>query len=210
MGLFDFFRKGRKKKAEAKKDQENLSSGSNRYIELDEFLYLSVKMIINSQVSSNNEHIGAFIKNQLSDQDNKRLQEEIKYFMFCLLNFHIYSEVVVNKKIIDLSTEKAQKHFINLTNSALDRAFLTAFSEIEFSVDKYEDRYEKYSFYLERYKYSNFERSFVECFAMILSGAFDDEPIDIEDLELLQLGKWIYTGFGESTRITVRSQNFIL
>lgn len=194
------------------KNDDKDTSHSERHIELEEFLYLSNKMIINNQTSSNTEMIKSFITDDITDREFNSLKEEIKYLMFCLLNFYTFSEIMIKRKLLNVNNKKEQDHFIALTNFSLERAFLSSFNDFDYSLTKFQNRYGKYTYYLTEYKYQHFERSFVECFIAQVSGAFEDNenPIDIDLMQLLEVGRWIFKTYGEITQKTLSQQNFIL
>lgn len=190
---------------------EQVKKDSTTYMELEEFLYLSDKMVINNKTATDTKFISAFIK----DKDENELvvvKEEIRYLMFCLLHVYTYAEVVVNKKLIDFKDERAMNHFKNMTYDSLERAFLTSLNDFDYSVEKYKDRYAKYAEYLAKYNHQNFERSFVECFAAQLTGEFDDdtEVTDIDFTPLMLTARWVFRTYGEITKATISKQNFIL
>ena len=89
---------------------------------------------------------------------------------------------------------------------------MTSFNDFEYTLEKYKNRYEKYTHYLGIYKYKDFERSFLECFALQLTAGFKDNAssINIGFTQILLTGRWIYRTYGESTKITLNEQNFII
>ena len=216
MGLFDFLKKRKSNnnpKSEIKEQQPlgQTNSTSTSYVELEEFFYLANKMVINNKASIDTKNLNAFIKNY-NEEELLVVKEEIRYMMFSLLHLYTFGEVIINKKLINSDDEKALDHFKIMTHNSLERAFLTSYNDFDYSVEKYENRYTKYTQYLIKYKYQNFERSFLECFAAQLSGAFEDSPkstnIDIQ--ELLLTAKWVFRTYGEQTKLTLSKQNFII
>jgi len=80
--------------------QENRATVKKKTtMELEEFLYLAAKMVINNEASTKTTHIKAFIIDEISEKELRIVKEEIKYLMFCLLHFYAYAEIAVNKKI---------------------------------------------------------------------------------------------------------------
>lgn len=214
MGLFDFLKRKTDNNSERKESlpQRESKSTSKTYIELEEFLYLANKMVINNKASTDTAHIKAFIKDQISESDLNFVKEEIKYFMFCLLHFYTYTEIAVNKKILNINDEKALNHFKTISYNSLDRSFLTSLNDFEYTIEKCKNRYEKYTHYLGIYKYQDFERSFLECFATQITGGFNDNTISLNiDLQqILLTARWVYRTYGESTKVTLSKQNFII
>jgi len=216
MGIFDFFKRSKDSKSISKDsllESENKSSSrSKTYIELEEFLYLANKLVINNQAANDSAHIRAFITDDINETELNVIKEEIKYFMFCILNFYTYAEVTINKKILDLNNEKAQNHFLKTTYFSLERSFLTSFGDFDYTIEKYKNRYAKYTQYLGKYHYQDIERSFLECFAAQLSGGFEDNPIplNVDITQLLLTARWVYRTYGETTKLTLSNQNFII
>jgi hypothetical protein len=216
MGIFDFLKRKTDHKSnsiDSLPERENKSNSTSKtYIELEEFLYLANKMVINNQASTDTAHIKAFIKHEISETELNVVKEEIKYFMFCLLHFYTYAEIAVNKKILNVNDEKAQKHFMTITYNSLERSFLTSLNDFDYTIEKYKNRYAKYTQYLGNYKYQDFERSFLECFAAQLTGGFKDNPIslNIDLTQILLTARWVYRTYGESTKLTLSKQNFII
>lgn len=182
------------------------------YIELEEFLYLSNKMIINNQASTDASHIKAFIEDEINETELNSVKEEIKYLMFCLLHFYTYVEIAYNKKILNINDEKAKEHFVTLSFISLERAFLTSLNDFDYTLEIYKDRYAKYAHYLEIYEYQDIERSFLECFAAQLAGGFVGTPksLDTDLTQLLLTARWIFRTYGNSTKLTLSRQNFII
>jgi|GEM_PF-5417668 len=214
MGLFDFIKKKKDINSEPKDSLPpgESKSTSNTYIELEEFLYLANKMIINNKASTDSAHIKAFITSEISESELNYVKEEIRYFMFCILHFYTYAEIAVNKKILDINDKRALNHFKKIGYQSIDRAFLTSLNDFDYTLEKFMNRYQKYTLYLHRYEYRDFERSFLECFAAQLSGAFDDCDISlkIELTELLLTARWVYRTYGESTKVTLSKLNLII
>lgn len=214
MGLFDFLKRKTDNNSERKDSLPNRESQytSKTHIELEEFLFLANKMVINNKASTDTAHIKAFIKDQISESELNFVKEEIKYFMFCLLHFYTYTEIAVNKKILNVNDEKELNHYKKISYFSLERSFLTSFNDFEYTVEKYKNRYEKYSHYLGIYKYQDFERSFIECFAVQIIGGYKDNPIslNIDLTQILLTARWVYRTYGESTKVTLSKQNFII
>lgn len=214
MGIFDFLKRKIDKKSnniDSFPERENKYT-SKTYIELEEFLYLANKMVINNTTSTDTAHIKAFISDEISENELSVIKEEIRYFMFCLLHFYTYVEITMNKKILNVDDEKALKHFKTISYYSLDRSFLTSLNDFEYTLEKYKDRYEKYTHYLGIYKYQDFERSFLECFATQLTGGFKDNAtsLNIDLTQLLLTARWVYRTYGESTKLTLNKQHFII
>jgi hypothetical protein len=215
MSIFDFLKRktdNKSKNSDSVPERENSSSSASKtYMELDEFLYLANKMVINNQASTDTAHVKAFIKDEISETELNVVKEEIKYFMFCLLHFSIYQEIAVNEKILNLNDKKAKIHFIKITHNSLERSFLFSSNDFDYTLEKYKNRYEKYIYYLEKYKYQDIERSFVECFAAQVTGMFEDNPngLNIDVTQLLLTARWVYRIYGESTKDTLSKLNLI-
>jgi len=214
MGIFNFLKRNtdiKSNKTESLPEAENKFT-SKTYIELEEFLYLANKMVINNNASTNTANIKAFIKDEISENELSVVKEEIKYFMFCLLHFYTYVEITLNKKILNLNDEKALNHFKTISYYSLDRSFLTSLNDFDYSLEKYKNRYENYTHYLGIYKYQDFERSFLECFTVQLSGGFNDNTLslNIDPIQILLTARWVYKTYGESTKLTLNKQNFII
>jgi hypothetical protein len=214
MGIFDFLKRITDNKFNNK---DSLPERENKYtskahIELEEFLYLSNKMVINNKTSTDTNYIKAFITDEISENELSVVKEEIKYFMFCLLHFYAYVEITMNKKILDEKDEKALNHFKRISYFSLDRSFLVSLNDFEYTLEKYKNRYEKYTHYLRIYKYQDIERSFLECFAAQLTGGYYDNAIslNINLKQLLLTARWIYRTYGETTKLTLSKQNFII
>jgi hypothetical protein len=214
MGLFDFLKRKTDNNSEHKDSLQERESKSNSktYIELEEFLYLANKMVINNKASTDTAHIKAFIKDQISESELNFVKEEIKYFMFCLLHFYTYAEIAVNKNILNVNDEKALNHFKTISYNSLNRSFLTSLNDFEYTIEKYKNHYEKYTHYLGIYKYQDFERSFIECFGAQITGGFKDNPmsLNIDLTQILLTAQWVYRTYGESTKVTLSKQNFII
>ena len=75
-------------------------------------------------------------------------------------------------------------------------------NDFDYSVEIYKNRYAKYTQYLGKYNYEDFERSFLECFAMQVTGGFEDssKPLNLDFTQLLKLARWIYRTYGEITK----------
>lgn len=181
-------------------------------MEIEEFLYMANKNIIVNKASNDSAHIKAFIKEDISETDLNVVKEEIKYLMFCLLSFHTFGEVAVKNKVLDLNDEKAIMDFKLMTYFSLERAFLTTRNDFDYSVEIYKNRYAKYTQYLGRYNYEGFERSFLECFALQVTGGFKDnsKPLNLDFTQLLKLARWIYRTYGEITKDSLSELNFRL
>lgn len=214
MGLFNFLKKKPNNNYERKDNspEREKDSTSKIYIELEEFLYLANKMVINNKASTDTAHIKAFITDQISESDLNLVKEEIKYYMFCLLHFYTYAEIAVNKKILDVNDERAVSHFKTISYNSLDRSFLTSFNDFEYTMEKYKNRYEKYTYYLGIYNYQDFERSFIECFGAQITGVFNDNPmsLNINLTQILLTAQWVFRTYGESTKDILSKQNFII
>ena len=181
-------------------------------MEIEEFLYMANKNIIVNRASNDSAHIKAFIKESISETDLNVVKEEIKYLMFCLLNFYTFGEIAVKNKVLDLKDEKAIKDFKLMTYFSLERAFLTTIHDFDYSIEIYKNRYAKYTQYLGMYNYEDFERSFLECFAMQVTGGFEDssKPLNLDFTQLLQLARWVYRAHGEVIKESLDELNFKL
>ncbi len=214
MGLFDFLKRKTDINSEHKDSfpQRESKSNSKIYIELEEFLYLANKMVINNKASTDTAHIKAFIKDQISESELNFVKEEIKYFMFCLLHFNTYAEIAINKNILNVNDEKALNHFKTISYNSLDRSFLTSSNDFEYTLEKFKNHYNKYTYYLGIYNYKDFERSFIECFGAQITGGFKDNPmsLNIDLIQILLTAQWVYRTYGESTKVTLSKQNFII
>jgi hypothetical protein len=214
MGLLNFIRRLMSKGEYC--EDSNLEMGNQTaqetYIKLEDFLFFSNNMIINNDASSSTTQIRTFITDDISEDDLNVVKEEVKYLMLCLLHFYTYAEVTVNRRILDTSDDEALNHFKAISYYSLERSFLTAFGTFEYTLDKFKNRYAKYTYYLGRYHYQNFERSFLECFAGQLSGLFDDSPssLNIELKQLMHTARWVYEAYGETTKLMLGKQNFII
>lgn len=170
-------------------------------------------MVINNQASNNTALIKSFITDEISEFELNVVKEEIKYFMFCLLHFYTFAEIAVNKKILNINDEKALNHFKTISYYSLERSFLTSLNDFDYNLEKYMDRYAKYTHYLGIYEYKDFERSFVECFAAQLTRVFEDNLFSVNiDLttQILYTAHWVYRTYGETTKLTLKNQNFII
>jgi hypothetical protein len=214
MGVFDFLKRKKDNKFNGSfsSPERDDKITSKTYIELEEFLYLANKMVINNQASNKTLHVKAYITDEISEQELNILKEEINYFMLCLLHFYTFVEITLNKKILDTNDEKALNHFKAISRYSIERSFLASLNDFEYTMEKYINRYEKYTHFLGIYKYQNFERSFLECFAAQLTGGFNDATvsIDVEPTQLLLMARWIYRAYGESTKLTLNETNFIM
>ena len=179
-------------------------------MEIEEFLYMANKNIIVNKASNDSAHIKAFIKEDISETDLNVIKEEIKYLMFCLLNFYTFGEISVKNKILNLNDEKAITDFKFMSYFSLERAFLTTMHDFDYSVEIYKNRYAKYTQYLGIYNYKDFERSFLECFAMQVTGGFEDSvtPLNLDFTQLLQLARWVYRAHGEVIKESLDELNF--
>jgi hypothetical protein len=214
MGIFDFLKKktdNKSNRSDSLPEKEH-KSASKTYVELEEFLYFANKMVIDNQASTDTTHIKAFITDEISENELSFVKEEIKYLMFCLLHFYTFVEIIRNKKILNENDEKALNHFKKISYYSLDRSFLASLNDFEYTLEKYKNRYEKYTHYLGIYKYQDFERSFLECFGMQLTGGFKDNAIslNIDSTQILLTARWVYRTYGESTKLTLSKQNFII
>jgi hypothetical protein len=212
MGIFDFLKRKTDKNSNKTDNLKENTTISKTYVELEEFLFLANKMIINNKASTDTAHIKAFITDEISENELSVVKEEIKYFMFCLLNFYTYAEITVNKKILNVNDEKALDYFKKISYYSLERSFLTSLNDYEYTIEKYKNRYEKYTHYLGIYKYQDFERSFLECFAAQLKGGFTDNTnsLNIDLTQILLTARWVYRTYGESTKLTLNEKNFIV
>ncbi len=69
MGLFDFLKRKTDNNSDRKDSLPKGDSNSKTFIELEEFLYLANKMVINNKTSTDTAHIKAFIKDQISESE---------------------------------------------------------------------------------------------------------------------------------------------
>lgn len=182
------------------------------YIELEEFLYLANKMVINHKEAQKTDNIRVFIRDELSAEALLQVKREIKYLMLCLLHFFTFEDVIINKKLINPNDEKGLYYFKKIGFQSLERAFLSSLSDFDYSIEQFSNRYEKYTHYLSTYNYRQFERSFMECFAAQITGAFQDNPnpLKLDLAELMQTAQWVFRTYGEMTRSNLRIQNFII
>lgn len=190
-------------KPEPKKQDKPKSS-------LEDFAYQLTKMAFQNGTSENTQSINAFLTSEVSISDFKILKEEIKYLMVALNQFFIYKYQAVDTKKLDLQVNSEIEKFQNQLSLGIERAFLIPHQQLTLSYDTFKDRYSKYTYYLGKFDYKDFRKSFVLTFTGQLLGDFveNSSKINVLENDLFKIGNWIYTVWTELLENALRNQEF--